>query len=244
MSRRVTPSQTIGPFFHRALLHQGWNDLAARGAAGERVAIEGRVLDGDGAPVSDAMVEIWQANAAGRYDHPEDLQQEDRQTRPLDPNFHGFGRMATDPDGRFRLRTIKPGRVPGIGGAPQAPHINVSIFARGLLKRLVTRIYFPGEPLHRGGSAAERAARRPPGHADRAGRGRRCGRARPALRHRVARRQRDRVSGRVRRCACSFAGRSDERSSGGLGNFRGAMGNGRDARAFLRRDASSVDARR
>ena len=148
MSRRVTPSQTIGPFFHRALLHEGWNDLAARGAAGERVAIEGRVLDGDGAPVSDAMVEIWQANAAGRYDHPEDLQQEDRQTRPLDPNFHGFGRMATDPDGRFRLRTIKPGRVPGIGGAPQAPHINVSIFARGLLKRLVTRIYFPGEPLH------------------------------------------------------------------------------------------------
>ena len=148
MSRRVTPSQTIGPFFHRALLHQGWNDLAARGAAGERVAIEGRVLDGDGAPVSDAMVEIWQANAAGRYDHPEDLQQEDRQTRPLDPNFHGFGRTATDPDGRFRLRTIKPGRVPGIGGAPQAPHINVSIFARGLLKRLVTRIYFPGEPLN------------------------------------------------------------------------------------------------
>jgi protocatechuate 3,4-dioxygenase, alpha subunit len=151
MNRRVTPSQTIGPFFHRALLHEGWNDLAAGGAAGERVTIEGRVLDGDGAPVSDAMVEIWQANAAGRYDHPEDLQdlqEEDRQQRPLDPNFHGFGRTATGLDGRYRLRTVKPGPVPGCDDAPQAPHINVSIFARGLLKRLVTRIYFPGEPLN------------------------------------------------------------------------------------------------
>lgn len=148
MSRGVTPSQTIGPFFHRALLHEGWNDLAARGAAGERVAIEGRVLDGDGAPVGDAMVEIWQANAAGRYDHPEDLQEKGRQERPLDPNFHGFGRTATGPDGRFRLRTVKPGLVPGRGDAQQAPHINLSIFARGLLKRLVTRIYFPGEPLN------------------------------------------------------------------------------------------------
>ncbi|HVB79388.1 MAG TPA: protocatechuate 3,4-dioxygenase subunit alpha [Candidatus Binataceae bacterium] len=148
MSRPVTPSQTIGPFFHRALLHEGWSDPAARGAAGERVAIEGRVLDGDGAPVGDAMVEVWQANAAGRYDHPEDRQPEDLQARPLDPNFHGFGRIATDPNGRFRLRTIKPGPVPGVGDAQQAPHINVSIFARGLLKRLVTRIYFPGEPLN------------------------------------------------------------------------------------------------
>jgi protocatechuate 3,4-dioxygenase alpha subunit len=148
MTCRATPSQTIGPFFHRALLHEGWNevgnDLAARGAAGERVAIEGRVLDGDGAAVSDAMIEVWQANAAGRYDHPEDLQE----TKPLDPSFSGFGRVATGPDGRFRLRTVKPGPVPGSDNAPQAPHISVSIFARGLLKRLVTRIYFPGEPLN------------------------------------------------------------------------------------------------
>jgi protocatechuate 3,4-dioxygenase, alpha subunit len=152
MIRGATPSQTIGPFFHRALLREGWHevghelggDLAACGAAGERVAIEGRVLDGDGAPVSDAMIEVWQANAAGRYDHPEDLQE----SKPLDPNFHGFGRVATGPDGRFRLRTIKPGPVPGSDEASQAPHINVSIFARGLLKRLVTRIYFPGEPLN------------------------------------------------------------------------------------------------
>jgi protocatechuate 3,4-dioxygenase alpha subunit len=144
MIRRATPSQTIGPFFHRALLREGWHDLAARGAAGERVAIEGRVIDGDGAPVSDAMIELWQANAAGRYDHPEDLQE----SKQLDPNFHGFGRVATGPDGRFRLRTVKPGPVPGSDDALQAPHINVSIFARGLLKRLVTRIYFPGEPLN------------------------------------------------------------------------------------------------
>lgn len=144
MTCRATPSQTIGPFFHRALLHEGWNDLAARGASGERVAIEGHVLDGDGAAVSDAMIEVWQANAAGRYDHPEDLQE----TKPLDPSFSGFSRVATGPDGRFRLRTVKPGPVPGSDGAPQAPHISVSIFARGLLKRLVTRIYFPGEPLN------------------------------------------------------------------------------------------------
>jgi protocatechuate 3,4-dioxygenase, alpha subunit len=141
---RLTPSQTIGPFFHRALLHEGWNDLAARGATGERVAIEGRVLDGDGAPVSDAMIEIWQANAAGRYDHPEDHQE----NRPIDPNFHGFGRVATDSEGRFRLRTVKPGAVQGDGGSLQAPHINLSVFARGLLKRLATRIYFPDEPLN------------------------------------------------------------------------------------------------
>jgi protocatechuate 3,4-dioxygenase alpha subunit len=151
MSRPLTPSQTIGPFFHRALLHEGWDDLAARGAAGERIVIEGRVLDGDGAPVSDAMIETWQANAAGRYDHPEDQQESDRQENPRDPNFHGFGRTATGPDGSFRLRTINPGAVrpvPGGGDATQAPHINLSIFARGLLKRLVTRIYFPDEPLN------------------------------------------------------------------------------------------------
>lgn len=148
MSRGMTPSQTIGPFFHRALLHEGWNDLGARGAAGMRVVIEGRVLDGDGAPVGDAMLEIWQANAASRYDHHEDLQKGSRPERPIDPNFHGFGRTATSPEGRFRLRTVKPGPVPGSGDDLQAPHINVSIFARGLLKRLVTRIYFPDEPLN------------------------------------------------------------------------------------------------
>jgi protocatechuate 3,4-dioxygenase, alpha subunit len=151
LKRPLTPSQTIGPFFHRALLHEGWNDLAARGAAGERVVIEGRVLDGDGVPVSDAMIETWQANAAGRYNHPEDRQERDAQEKPLESDFHGFGRTATRMDGSFSLRTIKPGPVrlvPGGGDATQAPHINLSVFARGLLKRLVTRIYFPDEPLN------------------------------------------------------------------------------------------------
>ncbi len=105
--------------------------------------IEGCVLDGDATPVSDAMIELWQANADGRYQHPDDSQE-----KLLDPDFHGFGRAATDERGRFRFYTIKPGSVPGPGNLLQAPHINVSIFARGLLKRLITRIYFPGEQLN------------------------------------------------------------------------------------------------
>ncbi len=117
--------------------------LVTSRSRGERITIEGRVLDGDGAAVSDAMIELWQANADGRYDHPDDSQE-----KLLDPDFHGFGRAATDERGRFRFCTIKPGSVPGFGDLLQAPHINVSIFARGLLKRLVTRIYFPGEPLN------------------------------------------------------------------------------------------------
>ena len=143
MSSGRTPSQTIGPFFHRALLRDGSDDLAARGALGVQIVIAGRVLDGDGLPVTDAMVEIWQANAAGRYDHFDD-----RQAKPLDPAFHGFGRSATDSDGYFRFRTIMPGAVRETGDFTHAPHINVSIFARGLLDRLVTRIYFPDEPLN------------------------------------------------------------------------------------------------
>jgi protocatechuate 3,4-dioxygenase alpha subunit len=137
-----TPSQTVGPFFSLGMDRPGWNDLTAGSPAAPKIAIEGRVLDGDGAPVPDAVVEIWQANAAGRYNHPDDHQDE----KPLDPKFHGFGRAATDPDGRFRLVTIKPGPVPGRGNALQAPHINVALFARGLLKHLYTRIYFADEP--------------------------------------------------------------------------------------------------
>jgi len=110
---------------------------------GERITIEGRVLDGDASPVNDALIELWQANAEGRYDHLEDTQE-----KLLDPNFAGFGRAATDSGGRFRFHTIKPGPVPGANDVLQAPHISVSIFARGLLKRLVTRIYFPDEPMN------------------------------------------------------------------------------------------------
>jgi protocatechuate 3,4-dioxygenase, alpha subunit len=143
MSPPQTPSQTVGPFFKPALIRSGEESLVTPKSRGERITIDGRVLDGDPAPVTDAMIELWQANADGRYDHPEDSQE-----ALLDPDFHGFGRTATDERGRFRFYTIKPGSVPGRGGVLQAPHIEVSIFARGLLKRLVTRIYFPGEPLN------------------------------------------------------------------------------------------------
>jgi protocatechuate 3,4-dioxygenase, alpha subunit len=137
-----TPSQTVGPFFHLGLDRPEWGDLTRGNPTGERIAIEGRVLDGDGAPVLDAMIELWQANAAGRYNHPEDRQDD----KPLDPNFRGFGRVATDAEGRFRVVTIKPGPVPGRGNALQAPHINVAVFARGMLIHLYTRIYFADDP--------------------------------------------------------------------------------------------------
>jgi protocatechuate 3,4-dioxygenase alpha subunit len=96
------------------------------------------------ASVPDACLELWQANAVGRYAHPDDT----RTDKPLDPNFRGFGRVATDADGRFRFTTIRPGPVPGRGNALQAPHIGVALFARGLLKQLFTRIYFTGDPLN------------------------------------------------------------------------------------------------
>lgn len=138
-----TPSQTVGPFFRPSLIEAGTENLVREETRGDGVTIEGRVIDGDGAPVTDAMLEIWQANAEGRYDHPDDDQE-----KLIDPAFHGFGRAATDARGAFSFQTIKPGSVPGVDGALQAPHINVSIFARGLLKRLVTRIYFPDDPLN------------------------------------------------------------------------------------------------
>jgi protocatechuate 3,4-dioxygenase, alpha subunit len=151
-----TPSQTVGPFFKPALIRSGQESMVTPKTRGERITIEGRVLDGDTAGVSDAMIELWQSNADGRYDHPDDSQE-----KLIDPDFHGFGRAATDERGCFRFYTIKPGSVPGPGNLLQAPHINVSIFARGLLKGLVTRIYFPDEPLNAvdavlNGVAAER----------------------------------------------------------------------------------------
>jgi protocatechuate 3,4-dioxygenase alpha subunit len=136
-----TPSQTVGPFFHLGLDRPEWGDLTADNPLGERIAIEGRVTDGDGAGVPDAMIELWQANAAGRYSHPDDHQG----VRPLDPHFRGFGRVATNAEGHFRIVTIKPGPVPGRGNALQAPHINIALFARGLLIHLYTRIYFADE---------------------------------------------------------------------------------------------------
>ncbi len=136
-----TPGQTVGPFFALGLDRPEWSDLTRNNPEGRRIVIEGRVIDGDGAPVSDAMLELWQANAAGRYNHVEDGQTD----KKLDPNFLGYGRVATDAQGRFRITTIKPGPVPGRGNALQAPHINIAFFARGLLRQLFTRIYFADE---------------------------------------------------------------------------------------------------
>jgi protocatechuate 3,4-dioxygenase, alpha subunit len=156
----LTPSQTVGPFFRIGLERPEWSDLTSNGARGERIAIEGRVLDGDGAPVDDAVLEIWQADAEGRYDHPDDS----RAGGQTDPAFRGFGRAMTDAAGRYRFVTIRPGRVPGSGGALQAPHVNLTIFARGLLKQLVTRIYFADDPSNEADAVlngiADPAARR------------------------------------------------------------------------------------
>jgi protocatechuate 3,4-dioxygenase alpha subunit len=137
------PSQTVGPFFHFITDRGAIGCLVTERTKGERIRLTCRVLDGDGLLVDDAMMEIWQANAEGRYNHPDDLQGKD-----LDPTFFGFGRLATDDRGICEFETIKPGRVPGHDGTLQAPHINVSVFARGVLKRLATRLYFAGDPAN------------------------------------------------------------------------------------------------
>jgi protocatechuate 3,4-dioxygenase, alpha subunit len=143
MSLQTTSSQTVGPYLHIGLTWLVTDNLVGPGVSGEKITIEGRVLDGDGAPVTDALVEIWQANANGKYAHPDDPQD-----KPLEPGFKGFGRVPTDDQGKFRFTTIKPGRVAAPGGGLQAPHINVLILMRGMLKQLTTRVYFPGDPAN------------------------------------------------------------------------------------------------
>jgi len=143
MSLRASTSQTIGPYLRIGLEWMQVEDMAPKGVAGERVSIRGRVVDGNGKPVNDAAVEIWQANTHGRYAHPED-----KQDKPLEKTFRGYGRSLTDDDGAFRFNTIKPGRVPGPDGKLQASHLTVTIFMRGLLKHLQTRIYFPDDPAN------------------------------------------------------------------------------------------------
>jgi protocatechuate 3,4-dioxygenase alpha subunit len=140
MSLRGSTSQTIGPYLRIGLEWMVIEDLAPKGVAGDRVSIEGRVIDGDGKPVNDAAVEIWQANSQGKYASPEDSQD-----KPVEAGFRGYGRSLTDDAGVFRFRTIKPGRLPGADGKLQAPHLVVTVFMRGLLKQLVTRMYFPDE---------------------------------------------------------------------------------------------------
>jgi protocatechuate 3,4-dioxygenase alpha subunit len=132
----ATASQTAGPYWHMIDFPE-WADLLRAGSgnegiAGEKVVLTGRITDGDGALVADALVEIWQAGPDGAYDGA----------------FQGFGRCATDANGEFRFTTLKPGPVPGRGNTMQAPHIQIAIFARGLMQHVVTRAYFEGEALN------------------------------------------------------------------------------------------------
>jgi protocatechuate 3,4-dioxygenase, alpha subunit len=137
----LTPFQTLGPFFDFGLVIRDGGIVAQPDAQGRHVLIEGVVRDGEGAVVADALVEVWQANARGKYRHPADAQD-----RPLDPAFDGFGRVATDDSGHFSFKTVVPGSVPGPDGKLQAPHLAVGVLARGVLTRLVTRLYFEDEP--------------------------------------------------------------------------------------------------
>jgi protocatechuate 3,4-dioxygenase alpha subunit len=137
-------SQTIGPYFHIYFeAKKGTGCLLSPQANGERIRLACRVLDGQGAPVFDAMIEIWQADAAGIYNHPDDP----RHSR-ADPALNGFGRLPTNKEGVCEFATVKPGRVPGWYGALQAPHVNVTVFGRGLLKGLSTRVYFADDPAN------------------------------------------------------------------------------------------------
>ena len=135
-----TGSQTVGPFFHLGFVYLERENLVADGVTGEQIAIRGKVLDGDGQVVPDAVLEIWQADPAGRY--PSEIGRQNS----AGPRFLGFGRVETDDNGEFRFTTIKPGRVPSPDGGLQAPHIVITLFSRGLLKPLLTRLYFPDEP--------------------------------------------------------------------------------------------------
>ncbi|HTR26748.1 MAG TPA: protocatechuate 3,4-dioxygenase subunit alpha [Terriglobales bacterium] len=140
MSLQATTSQTVGPYFQIGCRWLNCENLVGEGVTGERVTVRGFVVDGDGVGVPDALVEVWQANAHGKYAHPEDTQD-----KPLEAGFRGYGRMATDARGGFQLTTIKPGPVPGPEGREQAPHLLISVFMRGLLRRLTTRMYFPND---------------------------------------------------------------------------------------------------
>jgi protocatechuate 3,4-dioxygenase alpha subunit len=130
----ATPSQTVGPYFRIGLAWLDHADLAGPSAGDRRLTVSGRVLDGDGKPVDDALLEIWQADERGQYPEATDR-----------PGLHGFGRIPSGDGGAFSFTTLKPGRVPGPEGTMQAPHLAVNVFMRGLLRHLVTRIYFPDE---------------------------------------------------------------------------------------------------
>jgi protocatechuate 3,4-dioxygenase alpha subunit len=145
---KQTASNTIGPFFHHAMTPEGYNlkgitdnYLAGKKTKGDHIRVEGRILDAEGKPLRAAMLEIWQANATGRYNSPMD----DRNDVKLDSKFSGFGRVSSDSKGKFEFETIKPGSVPSSGNAPQAPHISLTLFAAAIHSHLFTRLYFSDE---------------------------------------------------------------------------------------------------
>jgi protocatechuate 3,4-dioxygenase, alpha subunit len=140
VSLGITPSQTVGPFLAIGLPWPDGPFVVPLGTPGA-IVIEGCVFDGAGQPVPDALVETWQADPASRFDHPDDPR------GPAAPpaGFRGFGRSATDPAGNYRIVTLRPGPLPCPDGGMEAPHLDVSVFARGLLDRVVTRIYFADE---------------------------------------------------------------------------------------------------
>jgi protocatechuate 3,4-dioxygenase, alpha subunit len=141
MDLTPTPSQTVGPYLHLGLTDAGSiSRVAGDAAKGERVWLTFRVLDGEGVPVPDAMIELWQADSAGNY--------ADQESSEEGAVFGGFGRLATAEDGSCTFETIRPGCLPGPGETVQAPHINVSVLGRGILKRLSTRVYFAEEPAN------------------------------------------------------------------------------------------------
>jgi protocatechuate 3,4-dioxygenase alpha subunit len=148
----ITPSQTVGPFFKYGLTPDGqyaWNDaftnnLVTADAAGERIRLEGKVFDGDGQPVPDCMLEVWQADAQGRFGDPKD-----KRAMP-NATFKGFGRCGTDVNGAYAFDTIRPGSVPDADGKSQAPHLLLAVFARGMLRHLYTRVYFEDEAANAG----------------------------------------------------------------------------------------------
>ena len=135
----ITPSQTVGPYFGIMLRGRAACRQVTDATKGTRITVQGKVLDGAGGVIPDALVETWQADANGCYQHPDD-----GRANP-DPLFHGYGWAHTQADGGFRFETIKPGPVPGPDGRNQAPHILVSVMARGILTRFITRIYFDDE---------------------------------------------------------------------------------------------------
>jgi protocatechuate 3,4-dioxygenase alpha subunit len=137
----ITPSQTVGPFLAIGLPWPDGPFVVPEQTPGA-IVISGRVLDGSGQPVPDALVETWQADPGSRFDHPDDPR---GRAAPVTAGFRGFGRCPTGPDGQYRIVTQRPGPLPSLDGGWEAPHLDVSVFARGLLDRVVTRIYFSDE---------------------------------------------------------------------------------------------------